>query len=168
MKKILITSTLSILVFAAIFNVSNVEAKNSITSVSSSDLSGTWILNSIEANDIIEININKQSSESIDKNGVQKQQSQKMSLPLKKILQNELSLGNTKFIFNNGTFDFYRKTTLTFSGNWTLNADELSLKYKSGNNENVKHNKIIKITDKILIMESESYGKKVIFTFVKK
>ena len=168
MKKILITTSIYFLMFCAVFNVANVAAKNNSNSISISDLSGTWTLDNIDANDIIDINISKQNNEAIDNNGVQKKQFQKMSIPLKKILQNELSIGNTKFIFNNGTFDFYRKTKLTFSGNWSLNTDELSLKYKSGINENVKQNKIIKLTDKLLIMESESYGKKAVFTFIKK
>lgn len=168
MKKIILTSTLIILMFGVSSKITNAKAKSSSLIISVSELSGTWILNSIDANDIIQISINKESSESIDNNGVQKKQSEKMNIPLKKILQKELSIGNTKFIFSNGKFDFYRKSNLTFSGNWLLNADELTLKYNSGNFENIKNNKILKLTDKILMMESESYGKKVVFTFIKK
>ena len=168
MKKTIFKYTLILLVFGVAANFSKVNAKSSSISVSASDLAGTWVLNAIDANDIIEISVNKSNSESIDNTGAQKTKSQKMSIPLKKILQNELSIGNTKFVFSNGAFDFYRKSNLTFSGNWLLNADELTLKYNSGNFENIKNNKILKLTDKILMMESESYGKKVVFTFIKK
>lgn len=168
MRKIKFILPLFFVFFSSMFLSVNIMAENKSTSISTADLNGTWIMSGIEANDIVEIYITKDRTEKADNSGVEKNKSEKVSIPLKKILQNELSIGNTKFVFNNGTFDFYRKSSLTFSGNWVLNANELTLKFKSANNENVKHNKIITLTDKLLVMESESYNKKVVFTFIKK
>ena len=168
MKKINFILPLLLFIFSSTLIVKvKANTHSTTTAVSASDLTGTWIMSNIEANDMIEIAVSEQRSEPIDNSGKTKQ-AETMSIPLKKILLKELSLGNTKFVFSNGTFSFYRKTSLTFSGNWTLNADQLTLKYKSGNGESIKLNKIIKLTDNLLIMESESYNKKVIFTFTKK
>lgn len=142
------------------------------TSVASADLTGTWVMSGIETNDVIEIYMSKSRMESLEDAKAKKEEM--VTIPLKKVLMRELSIGNTKFVFKNGSFDFYRSASLTFSGKWSLSSDQLILKYSSSKSdkakqeESVKENKILKLTDKLLVLESESHGKMVTFTFVKK
>ncbi|MCC6182148.1 MAG: hypothetical protein IT237_09955 [Bacteroidia bacterium] len=162
---------ISILVFAVLF--SPVKAESTFSSSADIDISklkGTWILKDIKSTESVEIYASPnqmQKMETIDGNTLDKMGAQKVSIPLKKILKSQLSLNLSKFIFSNQSFDFYRKATKTFTGNWTYNDGLLTLIYTSNQEINKKENKILSLTDNKLVIESESYNKKVIFVYEK-
>ncbi|MDB5226064.1 MAG: hypothetical protein JWN78_257 [Bacteroidota bacterium] len=150
-------------------NESVKEYKSEANTYSGSSLIGTWVISGIDSKD--SLTVYKSNERLVSTEDAKKKSAEVvLKISMKKVLEKDLKIGVTRFIFGDNTYEFYKDSKLTFSGHWSLNdqTNQLLLDFGTGEDLHTKENKIIKLTDKLLIMESESHNKKVILTFNKK
>jgi hypothetical protein len=151
------------------FSIKSFSTGKLLSTSSRNLLIGTWGLSEIESKDSLTVYKSNERLESTE-DAKKKSAEVVLKIPMKKVMEKELKIGITKFIFSDQTYEFYRDSKITFSGSWNLNdqTNQLILHFGKGEDEHTKENKIIKLTDNLFVIESESHNKKITLTFIKK
>jgi len=131
------------------------------------NVTGKWILANIDSKDTILVQDSYESLMPISSEKVKEKPAMVHKIALKDYMKKDLHPGITKFVFGNGTFEFYRMETITYSGTFTIKGSALSLFRPTTKNSKPKISKIVLLNEKQLILESESNGKPLTLTFSK-
>lgn len=131
------------------------------------NLTGTWVLNKFETDATVTQLENPDNQVAVTSEttspGVVKN-----TVPLKDVLAKKLKPGVTKFVFTTDKFEFYRTEKVAHAGEYSVQNSDLVVTYQSNGVDNKRTHKIVSVTDKMLVLDSDLDGHIVQFTFTKK
>lgn len=146
MKKLLLSAILGVF-FVSILSAQNQQIK------------GSWILKDIQTDAIIYKAKNKSESIALTSNTASNVKPETEKIALRSYLLNEMMLDVTKFNFTEKTFQFFRKSELTFEGKFTIENNTIFMDFLHKGVENTKEMKLVSVKDNELVLESSSHNK---------